>query len=256
MWLPVQTFAQISVFDTFMQKRTLQNANVPQIIEGHVLVKVHKASINPIDFSNRSGYLQQYIPLQFPITLGSSFSGIVAEIGEGTKGFENGDKVFGSGSQLNGGTGTLAGYVLVPAGFLAHQPSYINDDIAAIIPSSALTAYIALFENGELKAGNKVLIHGGAGGVGSVGIQLAKSANTYVAATVSKNDFGIAKELGADEIIEYKNKAFENVIKNYDVVFDTVGGDTYKKSFEVLKENGSVISVVEQPNTELTRLSM
>ena len=223
----------------------VSNASIPKVTAGHVLVKVHKASLNPFDFTVRSGYAHQYMPLKFPATLGTAFSGIIAETGDGINDYKVGDKVFGV------STGTFAEYVLVRIGSLAHQPLYVNDDTAAIIPVSAVAAYSVVVESIQLNEGDKVLVHGGAGSVGSVAIQLAKSANAYVATTIRKNDFAFVKELGADRLIDYQSQSFEHIINNYDVVIDTVGGEIYKKSFGILKKNGWVLSVVEQPDNKL-----
>ncbi len=230
------------------------NADVPHIIEGHVLVKVKKASINPIDYLIRNGYLQHAFQLQFPATLGTGFSGTIEKIGMGVEGFNIGDKVFGSGTQYVGGTGSFAEFVLVPSENFVHQPNNMSDEQAAVIPSSSLTAYIALYEYAQIKSGDKILIHGGGGGVGSVAIQLAKFAGAHVATTVKGIDFPFVKDLGADEVIDYKESNFEDRKQHYDLVLDNVGGETYRKSFQVLKKGGTILSLVEQPDSELMKI--
>jgi NADPH:quinone reductase-like Zn-dependent oxidoreductase len=223
--------------------------------EGKVLVKVKAAGVNPIDWKISEGYLQQVMPIEFPATLGWDFSGIVEKIGAGVSDIKQGEEVYGQSSVAMGGSGTFAEMALANADNIARKPIILSHEEAAGLPTVGVTAWQALVEIIGLSKGQKILIHGGAGGVGSIAIQLAKNLGAYVATTVSEKDKEFVKEeLGADEIIDYKIQSFEDVLSShdYDAVLDTVGGETYTRSFKVLKNgSGIIVSTVEQPNQEL-----
>ena len=219
---------------------------------GKVLVKIKAAGINPVDWKIREGYMQQMIPLQFPSPLGMDFSGVIEKVGQGVSEFRQGDEVYGQASLMSGGSGAFAEMALANADTIAHKPKSLSHPEAAGLPLVGVSAWLALVETISLQKSQKILIHGGAGGIGSVAIQLAKHLGAYVATTVSTNDKQFAKELGADEIIDYQTQTFEELIRDYDAVFDTVGGETYSRSFKVLKRGGGIIvSLMEQPNQEL-----
>lgn len=245
--------AQISKYGHSEVVGIKQDSNKPAVSANKVLVKVYAAGINPVDWKMREGYLQKISPLQFPATLGGDFSGIIVEVGENVTSFKKGDEVYGQASVLNGGSGTFAEFALANAKSIALKPRHIGHVEAAALPLVGVSAWQALANTINLSPGQKILIHGGTGGIGSIAIQLAKYFGAYVAATVNGENQRFAKELGADEIIDYKNEPFENLIHNFDAVLDTVGGDTYKKSFEVLKKGGILVSMLEQPNAELAR---
>jgi len=219
---------------------------------GKVLVRIKAAGLNPADWKIREGYFQQRVPLQFPSTLGMDFSGIIEKIGEGFSDFEYDDEVYGQSSAMRGDSGAFAEMALATADNIAHKPKTLSHEEAAGLPLVGVSAWQALVETVGLSKGQKILIHGGAGGIGSVAIQLAKRFGAYAATTVSTNDIQFAKELRADEAIDYKTQNFEDVLSHdYDAVFDTVGGETYKRSFKVLKRGGIIVSMLEQPNQEL-----
>jgi alcohol dehydrogenase len=220
---------------------------------GKALVKIKAAGINPVDWKIREGYMQQMIPLQFPSSLGSDFSGVIEKVGQGVSEFRQGDEVYGQASMLSGGSGAFAEMALANADTIAHKPKSLSHPEAAGLPLVGVSAWLALVETISLQKSQKILIHGGAGGIGSVAIQLAKHLGAYVATTVSTNDKQFAKELGADEIIDYKTQTFEELIRDYDAAFDTVGGETYSRSFKVLKRGGIIVSMLEQPNQELMK---
>jgi alcohol dehydrogenase len=195
------------------------------------------------------------IPLQFPSTLGMDFSGTIEKVGAGVSGFNVGDdEVYGQASVTRGGSGAFAEIALANADSIAHKPKSLNHQEAAGLPLVGVSAWQALVETIGLTDGQKkILIHGGAGGIGSIAIQLVKRLGAYVATTASTNDKQFVKELGADEVIDYKTQTFEDLLPHdYDAVFDTVGGETYKRSFEVLKRgSGMIVSMLEQPNQQL-----
>jgi alcohol dehydrogenase len=233
------------------------NENVPAPNDpsaGKVLVKIKVAGINPIDWKIREGYMQQMIPLQFPSPLGMDFSGVIEKVGQGVSEFRQGDEVYGQASIMSGGSGAFAEMALANADTTAHKPKSLSHPEAAGLPLVGVSAWLALVETISLQKSQKILIHGGAGGIGSVAIQLAKHFGAYVATTVTANDKQFAKELGADEIIDYKTQTFEELIRDYDAAFDTVGGETYSRSFKVLKRGtGIIVSMLEQPNQELMK---
>src|ERR687893_1442400 len=218
-----------------------------------VLVTVKAAGVNPADWKVREGYFQQMTPLQFPSTLGMDFSGVIEKVGEGVYDFKQDDEVYGQASVMRGGSGAFAEMALANEDSIAHKPKTLSHEQAAGLPLVGVSAWQALVETIGLSKGQKILIHGGAGGIGSISIQLAKHLGAYVATTVSANDIQFVKEeLGADEVIDYKTQKFEDVLPHdFDAVFDTVGGETYTRSFKVLKRGGIIVSMLEQPVQEL-----
>jgi alcohol dehydrogenase len=227
-------------------------ASVPSVSVGKILVDVKASGVNPADWKVREGYFQQMAPLQFPSNLGFDFSGTVKQLGEDVPSdFEQGDEVYGQTPVLSGGSGAFAELVLVDKDSITHKPKTLNHIEAAALPTVGVSSWQALVENIGLSKGQKILIHGGAGGIGSIAIQLAKHNGAYVSTTVNVNDKQFVQELGADQIIDYNSQKFEDLLHDYDAVFDTIGGDTYKRSFKVLKKDGIIISTLEQPNSEL-----
>jgi NADPH:quinone reductase-like Zn-dependent oxidoreductase len=228
-------------------------ASVPSLPPGKILVNVNAAGVNPIDWKIREGYMQQMIQLQFPSTLGMDFSGVIKQIGENMPSdFKQGNEVYGQASVLRGGSGAFAELALVDKDTIAHKPKTLDHLQSAALPLVGVSAWQAIVENIGLSKGQKILIHGGAGGIGSIAMQLAKHLGAYVATTASTNDKQFVQELGADQVVDYTTEKFEDTIHDYDAVFDTVAGDTYKKSFKVLKKgSGIIVSMLEQPNSEL-----
>lgn len=238
-------------YDVVEVKKT---ASVPNISSGKVLVNVKASGVNPVDWKIREGYMQQMIKLQFPSTLGIDFSGVIKQVGEGnsTSDFKQGDEVYGQAGIINGGSGAFAEMALANIESIAHKPKRLSHPESAALPTVGVSAWQALVENIRLSKDQKILIHGGAGGIGSIAIQLAKHLGAYVATTVSTNNKQLVQELGADQIVDYKKENFEDILQNYDAVLDTVGGETNKRSFRVLRKGGGIIvSTLEQPNTEL-----
>jgi alcohol dehydrogenase len=230
-----------------------QTTSTPNLAARDVLVEIKAAGINPIDWKIREGYMQEMIPIQFPSTLGMDFSGVIKQVDEGvtSSDFKQGDEVYGQAGVTNGGSGAFAELALANVEHIAYKPKRLNHLEAAALPLVGVSAWQALVENIGLSKDKKILIHGGAGGIGSISIQLAKKLGAYIATTVDANDKQFVEKLGADEVIDYKAQAFEDLIHNYDAAYDTVGGETYTKSFRVLKKGGIIVSMLEQPNTEL-----
>lgn len=228
-----------------------QNTPKPSLAKNQVLVKVQAASINPIDWKVRAGYLKEMVPLSFPITLGGDFAGIVTEVSEGVLDFKLGDFVYGQASLLNGGSGSFAEFVAANTINTALKPKKTNFIEASALPLAGSSALQALEEHIKLKKGQKILIHGGAGGIGHIAIQLAKALGAFVATAVYTDDKEFVKSLGADSVINYKRQKFEQILKDYDAVFDTVGGETTIKSFDVIKKGGVFVSMLGQPDLKL-----
>ena len=232
--------------------------------EAMILVTVKAAGVNPSDWKLREGFFKQMAPIQFPATLGMDFSGVIEKVGERVSSsnpdLKQGDEVYGQAGVLAGGSGAFAEMALAKADKIAPKPKTLTHEQAAGLPLVGVSAWQALVETIRLSKSQKILIHGGAGGIGSISIQLAKHFGAYVATTASTNDIQFVKEeLGADEAIDYRTQTFEDVLSHdFDAVFDTVGGETYTRSFKVLKRGGSsesggsiVVSMLEQPVQEL-----
>lgn len=245
--------AQINKYGSSEVIEINQNTPEPTLSSGKVLVSIKAASVNPADWKIREGGFQQMIQLQFPSTLGMDFSGIIKQVGEGVSNseFNEGDEVYGQAGVVNGGSGAFAEMALAKTESIADKPKRLSHIEAAALPLVGVSAWRALVENIGLSKDQKILIHGGAGGIGSIAIQLARHLGAYVATTVSTNDKQFVQELGAHQIIDYKSQNFEDLMHDYDSVFDTVGGETYKRSFKVLKKGGIIVSMLEQPNAQL-----
>ena len=216
----------------------------PSLTENAVLVKVHAASINPLDLRVLEGEFKAILPVPFPFILGNDFAGTVVEVGSKVSQFKVGDEVYAK-TDLNG---AFAEYTVVQQSSLALKPQNISMEQAAALPLVGLTSWQALVEIAKVKAGQKVLIHAGSGGVGSIAIQLAKSLGATVATTTSSKNSSWVKGLGTDIIIDYKTTDFEQELKDYDVVLDTQGGKILEKSLNVLKRGGRLISISGPPD--------
>jgi 2-desacetyl-2-hydroxyethyl bacteriochlorophyllide A dehydrogenase len=223
----------------------------PELLADSVLIEVHGASINPVDNIIRAGYMKEYIPISFPFTMGYDVSGVVVEVGSKVSNFKKGDEVY---SRPTGNiAGTIAEYTVVNEQEIAVKPANITHQEAASLPLAGLTAWQALVAKGNLQKGQKVLIHAGSGGVGTLAIQMAKHLGAYVATTTSTTNVDMVKRLGADEVIDYKKQNFEDVLSEFDLVIDMMGGEILEKSFKVLKKGGTLISIKGQDPNELAK---
>ncbi len=220
----------------------IEDVETPTPAAGDVLIKVYATSVNPVDSKIRSGKNHQRYNNPMPLTLGWDVSGTIEEIGADVKGFKRGDEVYAR-PDLNR-DGTYAEYVVVKASKVGFKPKSLTHNEAAAVPLAALTAWQGIFDHGRLQAGQRILIHGASGGVGTFAVQLAKWKGAYVIGTASENNVDFLKGLGADEVIDYKKQKFEEILKDIDVVFDLIGGDTQKKSVQVLKEGGILVSTL------------
>jgi NADPH:quinone reductase-like Zn-dependent oxidoreductase len=235
--------------------KVVTDADKPVIHDGQVLVEVEAVSINPVDFKVRLGYMKDFVPLKFPAIIGGDFAGIVKETRGGDSGFKVGDKVYGQAIVLNGGSGSFAEFVAANTANTAHMPQTVDFLKAAALPLAGASAVQAIEDAIKLKKGQKILVHGGAGGIGSIAIQLAKSIGAQVATTVSEKDVSFVKELGADIVIDYHKQQFDKDLKDFDAVLDLVGGDATAKSIKVLKKGGILVSLAGRPDEALAQKS-
>jgi alcohol dehydrogenase len=215
----------------------------PKLASGQVLVEVHASSLNPFDTSVREGYLKEMVPLKLPVTLGADIAGIVVEVGEDVTNFSIGDKVYGAANVVSGNSGALAQYAAVAAGSIALAPSNISPDQAAVLPIAGISALQALSEGMKLRVGQKLFIHGGTGGIGTVAIQIAKYLGAFVATSTRGRGVELAKSLGADVVVDTSTQDFTKVLHDYDAVLDTVGGEDFVKTFDVLKRGGVAVTL-------------
>lgn len=234
--------------DGYGKNQKLKIGDRPKPITGptDILVKIHAASVNPIDFKIRDGMLKFLRSYPFPLTLGHDCAGEVIEVGPLVKKFKVGDKIFSR--PRNERIGTFAEYISIDENEAALMPANISFQEAASIPLVGLTTWQALIGVAKLKPKQKILIHAGSGGVGTFAVQLAKHLGAEVWATTSGKNVDFVKSLGADHIINYKEQNFENAVSEMDVVFDTLGGDTLNKSFSVVKAGGWVVSISGSPD--------
>jgi len=217
----------------------------PKPQAGEVLVKVRATSVMPTELQWFTTFNLPFgEPRPFPIVLSHEFSGVVESVGAKVNGFSAGDEVFGLNDWFS--NGAQAEFCVVKATGLARKPKSLVHVQSAVVPISALTAWQGLFEKGKLERGQRILIHGAAGGVGSFAVQLAHHHGAHVIASVSSGNLSFARYLGADEVFDYRTTRFEEVVKDVDVVFDCVGGETLERSWGVLAKGGRMVTVATQ----------
>ncbi len=214
---------------------------VPAMGDADLLVRVHAASVNPVDIKTRDGKLKTLLKYRFPLVLGNDLAGVVSDVGARVTRFKKGDAVYARVDKNR--IGTFAEFAAVREGAAAVKPTTMTFEEAASRPLVALTAWQALVEIGKLGANQRVLIHAGSGGVGSIAIQLARHLGATVLTTVGQRNVELVKRLGASVAIDYRRERFEEVAKDCDVVLDSAGGDTLVKCFECVKPGGVVVSI-------------
>jgi len=219
-------------------------ADVPRPVlkPDELLVQVHAAGLNPIDNMIPTGIFKPVLRFQLPATLGSDLAGVVTEVGSRVTRFKPGDAVFANIFDL--GTGSIAEFAVVPESVAALKPANLDFVQAASIPMVGLTSWQALKERASLRAGQKVFIPAGSGGVGTFAIQLAKYLGAKVGTTTSTGNVELVRSLGADEVVDYKKEEFEKVLRGYDAVLGTVRGDAIEKSIGILKPGSTIVSLV------------
>lgn len=234
-------------------KGPLGAVDVPEPVVGErdVLVHVRAAGLNQLDEKIRTGEFKQILPYKFPLILGHDVAGVILQVGAKVQAFKVGDEVYGR--PRTDSIGAFAERIAVPEADLALKPASASFEEAGSLPLVALTAWQALIERGNVQSGQKVLIHAGAGGVGSIAIQLAKHLGASVATTVSASNMDFVRGLGADTVIDYRNEDFEQRLTGYDLVLDSLGGETLRKSLRVLKPGGKAIGISGPPDPAFAR---
>lgn len=235
-------------------KQNGRMGDVPEPLPGahDVLIEVHAASVNVLDSKIRSGEFKLILPYSFPLVLGNDCAGVVIEVGAAVKGFKPGDAVYARVPEQR--IGTFAERIAVEQNAVALKPANLSMEQAAGIPLVALTAWQALVDIARLQKGQKVLIHAGSGGVGTIAIQLAKHLGAVVATTTSTANVEWVKALGADVVIDYKQQHFEQELRDYDVVLNSLGTDVLENSLKVLRPGGQLISISGPPTAEFAKV--
>jgi len=239
------------VIRSFGGPEVLETAELPRPSprDGELLIHVRAAGVNPVDYKIRSGHFSKQAT-KLPAVLGRDVSGTVEAVGRGAAGFKPGDEVY---AFLGSHSGGYAQFAIAKESEAAAKPASLDHVRAAAVPLAATTAWQALFDHGGLVAGERVLIHGAAGGVGHFAVQFAKAKGAKVSATAAAGDIGLLKELGADQVIDYQHQRFEDQLKDIDLVIDLVGGETQERSWRVLKRGGRIVSTLQQPSREQAR---
>jgi len=245
--------AQITDYIPAKDIKINRAASEPTLAPGFVLVEVKAAALNPIDWKMAEGELSRFMQLPFPFTPGSDFAGVVKEVGAEVKHIKQGDEVYGMAGYNRNGSGSLAEVAAANASFVWKKPASLSFEQAAAVPMAGLRAWHVLVEVLQIKTGQHILIHGGAGGIGTFALQIAKHLGAHVATTVSEKDKEYAKGLGADVVIDYQKEDFSKLLHDYDAVFDTIGGETFAKSFEVLKPGGKITTMLWERHPELAQ---
>lgn len=233
------------------QTGRITEAPTPVVGEHDVLVQVHASSVNVLDAKIAKGEFKLILPYALPLILGNDLAGVVLSVGAAVRRFKPGDEVYGRPPQQR--IGTFAELIAVREDALARKPANITMEQAASLPLVALTAWQVLVETARLKKGQKVFIHAGSGGVGSIAIQLAKHLGAFVATTTSTANVEWVKALGADVVIDYKQQNFEPLLNDYDVVLNSLGPDALAKSLDILKPGGQLISISGPPTQAFAR---
>lgn len=225
-----------------------EDAPRPEPAAGEVLVRVHAAGVNPVDWKVRAGYTKGFLDYKLPMIPGWDLSGVVETVGPGVTGWKPGDAVYSRPDISR--DGAYAEYIAVKAAELAPKPKTLDHTKAAAIPLASLTAWQALFDAGGLQAGQTVLIHAAAGGVGTFAVQLARWKGARVIGTASEKNHAFLRELGADQLIDYNKTRFEDVVRDVDVVLDAMAGETRDRSWQVIRKGGILVTILGQPSAQ------
>ncbi|PSB44526.1 NADPH:quinone reductase [Cyanosarcina cf. burmensis CCALA 770] len=220
-----------------------EDVPLPQPAADEVLIRIYAAGVNPVDWKIREGYVGKTFNL--PHILGADVAGVVESVGDAVQRLKPGDEVYGYASLRR--EGTYAEYIAAKASEVTLKPKSIDFIQAAALPVAALTSWQAIFDTAHLEAGQKILIHAASGGVGSIAVQLAKAKGAHVIGTASTRNTELLRKLGVDEAIDYQATPFEDVVRDLDVVLDTIGGETRARSLKVLKPDGILVSIVGSP---------
>ncbi len=241
------------ILDRYKKKGALRFGDMPepQLRDGDVLVEIHAAGLNQLDSKIRDGEFKLVLPYRLPLILGNDVAGVVVRVGRNVRRFKLGDEVYARPHQDR--IGTFADFIAMNEADVALKPKNLTMEEAASIPLAGLTAWQVLIERAKLKKGQKVLIHAGSGGVGTFAVQLAKHIGATVATTTSSANVDLVKSLGTDVVIDYKKEDFEKVLRDYDVVLNSLGTDTLEKSLKVLKPGGQLLSISGPPDVAFAK---
>ncbi|MEJ7665064.1 MAG: NADP-dependent oxidoreductase [Hymenobacter sp.] len=220
----------------------MEHVQKPVVGPGQVLVKVKAAGINPIDWKLRAGEMTAIIPVQFPVTVGRDLAGVVEAVAEDVESFRPGDAVYAV--MPKEAFGAYAEYALLDQSHVALKPETLDFIQASTIPMSALTAWQSIVDIGELKAGDNILVHGAAGSVGSMAVQIAKALGAQVTGAAFEKDKAFVESLGTDRFVSYDAGPFENVVQDQDIVLDTLAGEIQDRSWSTLKPNGILVTTL------------
>jgi NADPH:quinone reductase-like Zn-dependent oxidoreductase len=220
---------------------------VPRPADGELLVRIGAASLNPVDWKIREGRYPVVKEDRLPYALGRDYAGVVVARGGGAADFAEGEAVYGLLDPAHGG---FAEYVAVRGDEAAARPASLDAVAAAALPLAGLTAWQGLFTHGRLVAGQRVLVHAGSGGVGHLAVQFAKARGAHVIATASTPHVDFVRSLGADEVVDYKKQRFEDIVREVDLVYDLLGGDTQARSWAVLRRGGALVSTLQEPSQD------
>ena len=226
-----------------------EDAPRPHPAAGEVLIRVHAAGINPVDWKIREGHLKDMIKHTLPLVLGWDVSGVVEALGSGVTRLKVGDEVFSRPDIAR--DGAYAEYIVIRETEVALKPKNLDHIHSAALPLAGLTAWQTLFDAGGLTTGQRVLIHGAAGGVGHLAVQLAKWKGAEVIGTASDKNHDFLRELGVDQVVAYQTVRFEEAVQPVDVVLDTMGGEVQLRSWKVLKRGGILVSIANPPSPEI-----
>ncbi len=235
----------------YNEQPTVEEVDTPAVGDTDVLVRVAAAALNPLDTQMQTGKMHGFFPVEFPYTIGTDLAGTIEQVGVGVTGWSVGDRVVARTDPPRGGA--MAEFAVVPASYLVKMSGSASFEQAAAVPTAAGTAYQALHEVAGLKAGQTLLVHAGAGGVGSSAIQIARQAGARLVATASGDGLEIIRRLGADQVIDYRSERFEDKVADVDVVLDTIGGDTQQRSFGVLRAGGYLAATTAPPDEALAK---
>ena len=241
------------ILDRYKKKGALRFGDMPEpaLQDDDVLVEIHSAGLNPLDSKIRDGEFKLILPYRPPFILGHDVAGRIVRVGSNVRRFKPGDEIYAR--PRDGRIGTFAEFIAINEADVALKPKNLTMEEAASIPLVGLTAWQVLVERAKLEKGQKVLVHAGSGGVGTFAIQLAKHLGATVATTTSPANIELVKSLGADLVIDYKKEEFEKILSGYDVVLNSLDGDTLQKSLNVLKPGGKLISISGPPDPEFAR---
>ena len=241
------------LIDRYAKSGHLRLAEIPMppLRDNDVMVEIHAAGVNVLDSKIRDGEFKLILPYRLPLVLGNDVAGVVVRVGAKVRQFKPGDAVYARPAQDR--IGTFAEYIAMDEADVAMKPANLTMEEAASLPLVALTAWQVLVERANVQKGQKVLIHAGSGGVGTIAIQLAKHLGAYVATTTSTANVALVQSLGADVVVDYKKDDFENVLQGYDVVLNSLGKDTLEKSLAVLKPGGKLISISGPPDPDFAK---